>query len=189
MKKHIYFVTTNTNKFEEASKWLKELAPDIELEQSKLDLPEIQSLDQKEVTLVKAKDAWAILKKPLLVDDEALFIEKYPLFPGTLTKLIRKTIGIDGILKLAGENKNASIANSLIYLDSEDSYHVFEGVTKGKLREPTKADTEKKLISADVLIVDGYNKTYSELKNTDQVKNFHNRYQAIKKFADWFKSN
>lgn len=185
MKKHIYFVTTNTNKFEEVNQWLKELEPTINLEQAKFDIPEIQSLDVKEVASTKTHDAWSKLQKPLLIDDEGLYLEKYPLFPGTLTKLVRKAIGIEGILQLAGDNKNAFIINCLVYIESSEKFELFEGITKGKLIEPVGGDKDKKLKSIDVLVPEGYDKTFSELEKIGQSKNFHYRYQALKSFISW----
>lgn len=180
MKKHIYFVTGNTIKFKEASVWFKDLAPDIELEQYKLDLPEIQSLDIKEVAISKAKDAWSKLQVPLLVDDEGFYLEQYPLFPGTFSKFIRQTIGIKNIIKLADENRNASVVNCLVYIDSQDNYKVFEGATKGKLIDPMCISSDRQLKGADFLIPEGYDQVVSEIKNPDQLKKFHYRYHAIK---------
>ena len=54
----------------------------------KLDIPEIQTLNQKEVAIDKARKAYEILKQPLIVDDSGFFVNKYNNFPGVLTKFI-----------------------------------------------------------------------------------------------------
>ena len=106
------------------------------------------------------------------------------MFPLIFVGLLALTT-IENVIKLARENRNASIINCLIYIDNQDNYQVFERITKGKLIDPINPDTDKKLISADVLIPEGYNKTFSELKNSDEFKKSHNRYQALKEFINF----
>src|SRR5690242_7385651 len=100
MTKTLYFVTTNAGKFEEVKKWINELDPSIDLIQVSLDIPEHQSLDVHKVALAKAIDAWNLVKKPLLIDDGGIYLEKYNKFPGTLSKFVADGIGIEGILTL-----------------------------------------------------------------------------------------
>jgi non-canonical purine NTP pyrophosphatase (RdgB/HAM1 family) len=181
----IYFITSSAKKFAELEEWLAQLNPHIHLEQRNLDLPEIQSLDLREVAIAKAKDAWRKLEHPLLIDDAGLFLQKYPLFPGTLTKLIRPAIGIEGILCLAGSNRNASFRNCLVYIESLDTYYVFEGITHGTLIDPGD-DKEKSVGSYDVFVPEGYDKVFAALLTSDQLPDFHYRYIAFKKFIDWY---
>ena len=187
MSYRIYFVTTSANKFNELSTWLAQLAPDINLEQCALDLPEIQSLDLKEVAVTKAKDAWKKIGQPLLVDDAGMFLDTYPLFPGPLTKFVHQAIGMEGIVHMAGANRKASFRNCLVYMTSPENYQVFEGVMHGILIDPAlKKESGKPLHCIDVLIPEGYDKTFAELlKMSDNIWQCHYRYVALRKFVDF----
>lgn len=186
MKQQIYFVTTNASKFKEISSCLAELDPSIVLEQVVLDLPEIQSYDRQEIAAAKAQDAWAQLQKPLIVDDAGMYLEKYPLFPGPLIKCVRPMIGMEGVLTLAGDNRNASLINCLVYIDSPDQHFVFEGVVKGRLMDLPHHDPDKKLQGTDIFVPEGYNLPFAHVKDLPEFKRVHYRYQAVKQFVDWF---
>lgn len=185
MKKHIYFVTTNEGKFEEVNKWCKELDPNIILEQAALDIPEIQSLDVEEVAIAKAKDAWKKLKKPLLIDDGGIYLEKYSLFPGTLSKYVYQSIGLDGVLTLAGENRNASFINCLVFINSQDNYKIFLGKTKGKLIQLNEPIRNKNLPFTQIFMPEGSDITLAQLKGTEEEKKYHYRYNSLKEFINW----
>lgn len=186
MRQQIYFVTTSANKFQELNSWLAQLNPTIELEQYVMDLPEIQSLDLKEVAIAKAHDAWQKLRQPLLVDDAGLFLHKYPLFPGPLTKFVHQAIGMEGILYLAGNDRKAEFRNCLVYMKSPDEYYVFEGITRGTLIDfVQRSDQQKQLHCIDVLIPEGYDRSFAELMASNQVPYFHYRYLALKSFCDF----
>ncbi len=63
------------------------------VEHVKLDLKEIQSLDTKEVAEDKARRAYEILQKPVLVEDGSLvFVGMQPL-PGPFIKWFYETLG------------------------------------------------------------------------------------------------
>ncbi len=82
MLKELFFVTTNPRKFHDIKGWLAQMAPEIELKQVFIELPELQSLDMHEVAFEKAKHAWNSIKKPLIIDDSGLYLERYNNFPG-----------------------------------------------------------------------------------------------------------
>ncbi len=64
---HITFITGNQNKADYLSKFL-----DISLAHCKIDLDEIQSLSLSEIVEHKVKQAYSIIKKPVLVEDTSL---------------------------------------------------------------------------------------------------------------------
>src|SRR5258708_27340948 len=92
----ISFVTSNKNKYEEVSYWLRSMMPGLEVEQVNLDVPEIQSLDVQEVVTAKAQTIWAELQRPFLVDDGGLYLERFKNFPGTLSKYVYQGTGREG---------------------------------------------------------------------------------------------
>lgn len=126
------FITGNKGKFEEA----KAIIPD--LEQSDIDLVEIQSIDSKEVITHKLHDAKKIVEGNFVVEDNSLYLEALNGLPGPLIKWFLKTVGNDGLYKLAESfnNFNAS-ARVVIGLSKEDgTTEFFEGEIKGKIVKP-----------------------------------------------------
>ena len=65
--KAITFITGNAAK----AKYLGDYFH-LPVEHVKIDLPEIQSLDLKEIVDEKARGAFRVLKKPILVEDSSL---------------------------------------------------------------------------------------------------------------------
>jgi XTP/dITP diphosphohydrolase len=186
MIKKLAFVTTNTGKFEEVKRWLTYFEPSIELEQVALDLPEIQSLDVQEIALDKAQQAWAVLQRPLLIDDGGIYLEKYYNFPGPLTKYVYKGIGFEGFWRLAYDDPRAYFLSCLVYSDGPTSYHLFEGICKGHIIENKDVViTHTQLPFTHIFVPEGHEKVFSELKLTPHEEHFHHRVVAIKKFLQW----
>lgn len=179
----IYFVTGNKIKFEEIKLWLYELDASIELEQIKLDLPEIQSLDLKEVALAKAQAAWQLLKKPLLVDDEGLFIHCYNNFPGALTRYVYEGIGLHGIWLLAQKNPSVSFSNCLVYCKDETSQIISFGSTEGILMQPKTISFFTGNAITELIIPTGYRKNLADIKQSDDGKIVHYRYKALQQLV------
>jgi len=102
--KKVYFVTGNQMKVLVAQKALE--TNEIELEQVKIETPEIQSMDVKEVASFSAEWAANKLNKPVVKEDNAFCIEALDEFPGTFVAHIDKTIGENGIMKLMNGIKN-----------------------------------------------------------------------------------
>ncbi|KKT29853.1 MAG: hypothetical protein UW16_C0022G0013, partial [Microgenomates group bacterium GW2011_GWC1_44_10] len=99
----LIFATGNQAKLLDASKALSYLG--IEIVGQKIDTEEIQSLDQEEIVTKKAKKAFEMVKSPLFVDDTGFYLDSYPQFPGTLTKHVNKTLGIQGLSRLYEEGE------------------------------------------------------------------------------------
>src|SRR3972149_6956296 len=100
MNNELHYVTTNPGKFTEIADYLHTASPQITLKQFSPDITEIQTTDQLAIAVDKAKKAWDLLKKPLLLDDAAIYFEKYHKFPGTLSKFVSEGIGFEGLKRL-----------------------------------------------------------------------------------------
>ena len=81
MAKHPIFITGNQNKADYLARILG-----VDLEHHKLDLDEIQTVDPQELIEHKVKQAYSILKKPVLVEDTALFFNALDGLPGPFVK-------------------------------------------------------------------------------------------------------
>jgi len=91
----VIFASSNTHKYEEAEKILAEF--DIELDFFQTELVEIQDDSLSKIALQKAENAYEKCKKPVIVEDDGLFIDSLSGFPGPYSSYIFNTIGNIGI--------------------------------------------------------------------------------------------
>lgn len=186
--KEIYFVTGNEHKFHEVKQWLNELDPYIDLKQAAVDLPEIQSLDVEEIARLKAREAWRLIGKPVLIDDGGIYLEQYHKFPGALTKYIFQGIGLEGIWLLAKNNPRAYFANCLVYATSETEQHLFWGKAEGTVIDIAGKPFDEKMPFTYVFIPDGTDKTFAQMRGKDEEKPFHHRYKSLQSFVAWLRA-
>ena len=87
----ISIVTGNEKKFAEMRHALA--AFDIPVQQLRVDVPELQTLDHEAVIRAKTLAAYTAAKQPVLVDDSGFYIENYHAFPGVFSKYVYQMIG------------------------------------------------------------------------------------------------
>ena len=148
----LLFVTNNKKKLQVAKNILEK--DNITIKQVNLSLTEIQGTD-KEVAISKAKEAFSLLEKPLIINDCSFCIEALNNFPGVYAKYAEDTLGSDGILKLLDGvvNRNAYYLDILIYIDKY-GYQIFTSKTTGKI---SKTPLEGDFYPYDkIFIQDGY---------------------------------
>ena len=73
LSSELLFVSSNTHKFEEVKRILSKTGLDINF--LKLTLEEIQSDSLGEIAKRKAIDAFSRVQKPLIIEDDGLFID------------------------------------------------------------------------------------------------------------------
>ena len=187
-KREIYYVTGNPGKFDEVKRYIELHEPTIEIKQFNADIPEPQTLDQVFIAKHKARAAWQLLKKPLIVDDSGIFFDAYKNFPGTLTKFVYHGIGFEGIFALTDKNNIATMRLTLIYCDGPDSMEVFSGVCPGSIIKPTDFTTHPTLPWDAIFLPDGSSKTYAQLRGTPGEDEYFYRIRALKAFLNWIKA-
>lgn len=180
----ITFVTGNDGKFEQVNRWVKELNPNIELEQAKLDIPEYQSLDIKYIASNKASKAWELLNKPLIVDDLGIYLEKFNNFPGPLAKFVYQGIGLEGFWQLAKDNPYGYFYSCFVYVDKNEIYQSFEGKFSGKFIEPKQEVLDKDFPYTYIFIPEGSKKTLADIRGTEEEKKFNHRFKAVKSWIE-----
>jgi len=112
----LYFVSTNKHKFNEINTILAK--HNIKLRWEKLELKEHESLTLEEIAIEKAKQAFAKLKKPLIVEDTGIFFEGFTNFPGAKAKRIYERLGFKGLLDLASKkSKEAYFKTAICFTD------------------------------------------------------------------------
>jgi len=115
MKKSITFVTANQEKIADIN---AKLGGKFNLKfNSNINLLEIQTLSVEEVVSFKAKQAFEIIKEPVVVSDSGLEIVALNNFPGALVKFANEYLGQEGIVKLleGKENRTAYFVAALAY--------------------------------------------------------------------------
>ena len=79
----------------------------IRVEQVQIELAESRSEDPTDIAFEKAKQAYALLKQPVIVEDSGFFVEGRRCgFPMTHVKFSLRTLGIRNILKMLKGVKN-----------------------------------------------------------------------------------
>ena len=122
-------VTGNENKFLEAQRILGR-----DLERIALDLPEIQAPTTREVALEKAKAAFAILKRPVIVEDAGLELDSFGSFPGPFIKFWEKLGGLDSICRaLDSAPSRKAVAVCVLGVVDAKSAQVIEGRVGGTI--------------------------------------------------------
>ena len=123
------FITGNPNKAAFLQKHLG-----IDVQHHKLDLDELQSLDLHTVVEHKVRQAYELLRQPVLVEDAALIFTAMGRLPGTLIKWFIEEIGYDGLLRLANSLPDQTAHGTVCYgLYDGTDLHLFDGEMHGRI--------------------------------------------------------
>ena len=155
--KNLTFITGNQHKADFLARNLGQ-----EIAHHKLDLDELQSLDRRAVVEHKVRQAYRVLKKPVLVDDSALLFNAMGRLPGTFIKSFLEEIGVEGLCRLADglDNRDATAIVSYALFDGK-TVHVFEGEVHGTIAPRPRGTGGHGFDS--VFIAEGYTKTRAEM--------------------------
>ena len=176
----LYFASSNIHKFEESQRILSNLGLNISL--FKTTLEEIQSDSLSKIAERKAIDAYTKVQKPVIIEDDGLFINSLNGFPGPYSSYVYDTIGNKGIIRLLEniESRNAKFVAIIAYCNGVDDVQLFESSIPGKI----SLSIEKGGWGYDpIFIPDGESKTYANVSDKDK---FSHRSASLKKFSDWF---
>jgi len=174
----VFFASSNKNKYREAKKILDAFG--INLGYLQCNLQEIQSNSIKKIAFQKVTDAYNKYKRPVIVEDDGLFIESLSGFPGPFSSYVFSTIGNTGILLLVGKKRKAKFQSIIAYYDKKNGVVLFDAQLKGTI--------SKKLCGNGwgydpIFIPFGKKQTFALLKNKNEISH---RYKALKKFSNWF---
>ena len=173
----LFFAPSNNHKFKEAKKILEEFG--INLGFFRCSLEEIQSDSLKEIAKHKAIQAFEKLGKPVIIEDDGLFIHSLNGFPGPYSSYVFKTIGNKGILNLLKQKRRANFVSIICYCD-KNLQKSFESKASGII--------SKKIIGKGwgydpIFIPSNYKKTFAQLENKNELSH---RFKALKKFSKWY---
>ncbi len=180
--KKLYFVTSNENKFKEASKILSNY--DIHVYLKKLELVEKQSDDPGLIASAKATEARKMLRNDVIVEDDGLFIDALEGFPGSYSAFVYRTIGNEGVLRLMKgvTNRNATFLSVIAYCSRDFAPIIFKGARKGKISKNQRGRSW----GYDPIFIPNNSAglTYAELKSMKNM--ISHRRLALEHFAEWY---
>jgi non-canonical purine NTP pyrophosphatase (RdgB/HAM1 family) len=182
----LIFITGNQAKADYLAKWLGH-----PIEHQKVDLDEIQSLDITEVIEHKAKEAYKVVGRPVLVEDVGLTFNAFGgRLPGTLIKWFLTEVGNEGILKMLDGFEDRKAFTSIAYgLYDGEKLHVFDARTDGRIALEQRTGIEDgwkgSLSWNSIFIPNGADKTYAEMTD-EELKPFSHRAKAIQKLQAFF---
>lgn len=175
----IRFITGNTGKFNEAQNLLPEL------EQLKIDLPEIQSLDASEIIEAKLDAAAQQVDGPIMVEDTSLYCNCINGLPGPMIKWFLESLGNDNLVDLIHKyNDHSAAVKTIIGLRIDNQNHFFEGNLEGSIVQPRGTNG---FGWCPIFQVKGMNKTYAELETGEKNK-ISQRAIAIKKMTEFLET-
>ena len=176
----LFFASSNEHKFQEAERILANLGMQINL--FKTTLEEIQSNNLNDIAEKKAINAYDLIQKPVIIEDDGLFINSLNGFPGPYSSYVYDTIGNKGIMNLLenSEVRDAKFVSIIAYCDNDCDVKLFESSIPGKI----SSIIEKGGWGYDpIFIPDGESKTYANVSDKDK---FSHRSVALTKFSNWF---
>jgi len=173
----LFFVSSNNHKFLEAKNILDTFG--IKLGFFKFNLEEIQSNSLKEIALKKARDAYSKYRKPIIIEDDGLFIDSLGGFPGPYSSYAFQTIGNKGILNLLKNNRKATFVSIITYCD-KTTLQFFDAKLDGMI---SKSQKGKGWGYDPIFIPKNLKKTFAEINNKNELSH---RYKALKKFSNWY---
>ena len=162
-------VTGNEGKWIEAQRILG--AP---LERVALDLPEIQAPTTREVALEKAKAAFAILGKPVIVEDAGVELVALGSFPGPFIKFWEKLGGLESICRAVdGFSDRGAAAVCVLGVCDASGSRVVEGRVTGTISEHPRG---KNGFGWDAIFVPtGGHRTFGEMTSEEKDAISHRR--------------
>ena len=178
MLSSVFFASSNKNKYEEAKAILSKFS--INLKFFKSELEEIQADTLEEIALHKAQNAFSKCSRPVIVEDDGLFINSLNGFPGPYSAFVFKTIGNNGIINLIKKDRKVTFQSVIAYCNKKQNVALFSAAVAGKISTKPRG---KRWGYDPIFIPDGQNKTYAEIKEKNLVSH---RYLALKKFANWY---
>lgn len=162
--KNLTFITGNANK----AKYLSEYF-DLPIKHQKIELPEIQSLSLQEIVESKAKAAYKIVRKPVMVEDVSLTFNALNNLPGPFIKWFLESMGNDGLAELVKKySDNSAVAEIMYCIFDGKGLKTFHGKAMGTIAKKPKGKTQ---FGWDpIFIPEGYTKTWAEMNAEEKNK-------------------
>jgi len=182
MKKEITFLTGNQDKINSAREVFKNY-PELTLNIQQIEIPEIQSMDVKEVAEYFVKCACKRLKVPVFKVDCGYYFQGLNGFPGALVKYLNISISSkDLIALLNGKSKKVTVRECLSYCEPGSDPISFIA----ELEAVISAKPEGKGNAIDRLIVyQGFEKPQAACDYNEVVAYWNKKLTHYRDFANY----
>lgn len=179
----VTFVTGNQHKADKTAQLLGR-----ELLHEKVDLDELQTKDLSELAEHKVRQAYDLLKKPVIIDDFGLGFDALGGLPGPFIKFF---IGVeDGLEKLCRmadnlESRRAKVSCVMAFYDGK-VIKIFEKNMSGEIAQHPVGSNG--IHTDQIFIPDGYGKTRAQLDDAiyDEVYKLVRPLGELKDFLDGY---
>lgn len=142
------------------------------LERVDLDLPEPQALEPADVAESKARAAFAVLGRAVLVEDSGLAVRAWGGFPGALVKWLEKSAGLEGIARMLDPfpDRSARAVCAIAYFDGE-AVQTARGVAEGSIASAPRGSQG---FGWDALFIPkGQDRTFAEMAPAEKDRVSH----------------
>jgi len=177
--KNVVYVTGNEHKAKYFVRMTK-----LDIPRISLDLDEIQSTSLSEIVEHKARQAYALVNKPVIVEDTKLSFGVLGALPGTFIKWFQQELGEEGLCRLLNsyDDRSAFAGAAIAYFDGT-CLEIFERELEGTIaKQPSKNSTGFGWNTifipkgADITFADmeesEFEKWYAKVKPFDEIANF-----------------
>ncbi len=184
MIRDLTFITGNPAKAKQLSEYLQ-----ISLLHQKIELPEIQSMDLKEIIQYKAIEAYRNIKSPVLVDDVSVSCTALRGLPGPFIKwFIEVMTPAEFCQMLKPYEDKSAVAIATFGLYDGRTLEIFEGIVKGRIADKPSGSSMYGFGWDSMFIPEGYDRTRGELSK-DEYNATSPRLRAVRKLEDFLKKS
>lgn len=156
----------------------------------KIETPEIQAMDGKEVNEYSAQYAFQQIGKPLVVTDVGYYINALGGFPGPYIKYINTWLTGSDLLRLmeGKEDRSITITEYITYVDEAGGLHTFETNISAKIATEI-ADDEIGSTIDKVMILPGFDKQQNLFSVEEQLDFFAKQSQGWNDLGKFLSGN
>lgn len=152
-----------------------------------LDLKEAKHLSHKQLAVRKARDAFARVGKPVIIEDTGLFVEGFKGYPGLKSREVYEKLGLEGFVRKCGGRK-AFFRTVIGYCDGKRSFVMATGECRGKIALSVEKRRFAGLPYLRVFIPAGFSKPVAAFSKRDFNAFFtrlNHRAKAFLKLEKW----
>jgi XTP/dITP diphosphohydrolase len=183
----LFFISNNIHKYHEIKSILRDRIKNIELKFYKYNIIEIQEEKINKIAIEKSISAYNIVKKPIIIEDDGLFIKSLNGFPGQYSSFVFKSIGNRGIIKLLkGNSDRSAVFKSVFVYNNGSIIKIFSGQIKGTI---STTITTGGWGFDPIFIPHKKNITFGKLSENNHKNVFSHRKIALDKVVKWLNQN
>lgn len=175
----VTFVTSNRGKVTEVAEILRPMGLRVRWHRRTLPEPQVDSLEE----VVRSKlERTSQLRSIVLVEDSGIFVPRLGGFPGVFSHFALRTIGVDGLLRLARGRRLSARFVTVVGVRRGRELQMFRGQVAGRLSLRPRG---RGGFGFDPIFVpNGSRSTYAEMSPTEKNR-FSHRGRAIRAAGKW----